>query len=254
MYNYLKEEIIKEIKVFYNNIKMLEDKAFFVEHFSFMWNNHPEKVNILVVVKNNRLNLNLFKFSVSISSKLKIVLLDYKVIISFTKPPFLLSKELVPYIYKKNLDFIAERIICKQYQRVMDKVDSYDFANKLGLSIVVRRYHNKKIMGRLFFKDEEFNGEYFRANTILINDLDTKTNNFSIMHECVHFILHRKAFLLANLLQNHGFKNDNIIDRKLDWKEWQANAIAARILMPKKSFMKEVNVRIKNKNSITEYL
>lgn len=64
--------------------------------------------------------------------------------------------------------------------------------------------------------------------------------NNTIVHECVHWDKHRKAFELERLYNSSASKikcqvvggiKDNIRDAA-DWMEWQANALAPRIQMP----------------------
>jgi hypothetical protein len=64
--------------------------------------------------------------------------------------------------------------------------------------------------------------------------------NNTIVHECVHWDQHRKAFELERLYNNSatrikcqvvgGIKDNN--RDATDWMEWQANALAPRIQMP----------------------
>ena len=72
--------------------------------------------------------------------------------------------------------------------------------------------------------------------------------NNTIVHECVHWDKHKKAFALVRLydssLSNIGCKviggvAENRRD-SVDWMEWQANALAPRIQMPITMFKKKV--------------
>ena len=73
--------------------------------------------------------------------------------------------------------------------------------------------------------------------------------NNTIVHECVHWDLHQKAFALARLYDKNlsnvsckvsggvpGHERDAV-----DWMEWQANALAPRIQMPKATFKKRAD-------------
>ena len=68
----------------------------------------------------------------------------------------------------------------------------------------------------------------------------------TIIHECVHWDRHRKAFILQRLLQggvNHiscemvegEYNGIGPDESALKWMEWQANQLAPRILMPEKT-------------------
>ncbi|MDT9120675.1 ImmA/IrrE family metallo-endopeptidase, partial [Escherichia coli] len=74
--------------------------------------------------------------------------------------------------------------------------------------------------------------------------------NNTIVHESVHWLLHRHHNEYKMLFdQNHKRSSslrDNTISsssewRDYDWMEWQANGIAARILMPKSMTRQKVN-------------
>ena len=69
--------------------------------------------------------------------------------------------------------------------------------------------------------------------------------NNTIIHECVHWEKHRKAFELERLYnkdatfircQTVGGVKENKVRSATDWMEWQANAIAPRIQMPSIAF------------------
>ena len=83
------------------------------------------------------------------------------------------------------------------------------------------------------------------AGTIFVNTPatgipDERVRNNTILHECVHWMLHRPAFLLAKLW-NHEYsavacrRPGQAVNREwtaIDRMEWQANSLAPRILMP----------------------
>ena len=65
--------------------------------------------------------------------------------------------------------------------------------------------------------------------------------NNTIVHECVHWDQHRKAFELERLYNSSATRikcqvvggiKDNTRDAT-DWMEWQANHLSAAVLMPK---------------------
>lgn len=175
---------------------------------------------------------------------------------------------LVPVINKNQLDDAAEQFLREHYKKALLEpmwVDPKELAEGMGLTI---RYENitkdGSIFGRSFFYDcetelydEDADAMYkvtIPAKTILV---DKKTaflmvlgaTNNTIVHECVHWDKHKKAFALARLYDNElsnigcrvvggiaGNKRDAI-----EWMEWQANALAPRIQMPITMFKKKVN-------------
>lgn len=175
---------------------------------------------------------------------------------------------LVPVMSKNQLDDIAEQFLCDHFKKALLEpmwVDPKELAEGMGLTI---RYENitkdGSIFGRSFFYDcetelydEDADAMYkvtIPAKTILV---DKKTAflmvlgaiNNTIVHECVHWDKHKKAFALARLYDKElsnigcrvvggvaGNKRDSI-----EWMEWQANALAPRIQMPITMFKKKVN-------------
>jgi hypothetical protein len=81
--------------------------------------------------------------------------------------------------------------------------------------------------------------------------------NNTIIHECVHWDLHKKFFELEKLYNKEARSiscqvQEGIRPEKnrtpLDWMEWQANALAPRILMPIKQARQKIEELIeKNK-------
>jgi Zn-dependent peptidase ImmA (M78 family) len=81
--------------------------------------------------------------------------------------------------------------------------------------------------------------------------------NNTIIHECVHWDLHKKFFELEKLYNKEarsircqvqeGIRTESNLS-PLDWMEWQANALAPRILMPVKQTRQKIEELIeKNK-------
>lgn len=180
-----------------------------------------------------------------------------------TKP---LNGDLVPYIDRENYDARAEEILTKAYGASytdLVSIDAYNLADKLGLKIIVHQINKEgTIFGEVFFKDCEaeffdeqsnsYKKELIKANTIVVDDRATSDmsfgcENITIAHECVHFVLHKKAFMFAQMINkdlkyiqcesNCTIKNIETENRE-SWMEIQANAIGPRILMPANSIRK----------------
>ncbi len=113
----------------------------------------------------------------------------------------------------------------------------------------------KDVYGRLFFRPTSaeiyVNGHRQKAaipeGTILYRTApnqnhNTGSCNFTVVHQCVHWELHRNSFELQMLFHPHqnyticsSQKSKNLsiaYQTALSWMEWQANSIAAKILIP----------------------
>lgn len=171
------------------------------------------------------------------------------------------SKEFVPYIRSKDMDRIAEKILEKYYPDMLASpmgLPIYDFAEKLGVVIEEGTLSKDgSIFGEMVFKDSlvtffENDQEVKRmvpGGTVLVDPQvkglrNQGSYNNTIIHECVHWLLHRTHHEYKSLLGSQELKISSRIHRPAfkegqwntyDWMEWQANNIAARILMPGKT-------------------
>lgn len=178
-----------------------------------------------------------------------------------------MDDSLVPVMNKNELDEIAEQFLRLHYIKALLEptwIDPIELANSMGLTV---RYENitkdGSVFGRSYFCDcqadlynpqtDEVYQELIPAGTVLV---DKKTAFLSVLgsvhntiiHECVHWDKHKKAFSLVRLydnsLSNIGCKVVGGIagNRRdaVDWMEWQANALAPRIQMPITMFKKKV--------------
>ena len=173
-----------------------------------------------------------------------------------------LSEYLIPIICKDQLDNVAEGFLKKYYPEALTEptaVHVRDVARRMGL--VVKEAHitkNCTVFGQIFFADGETQcfdsdaGAYrilpVKSGTILIDPgvffmRTVGSLNNTIIHECVHWDKHKRFFDLEKLYNKaaraiscqvqEGNKPEG--ERTpLDWMEWQANALAPRILMPAK--------------------
>ena len=174
----------------------------------------------------------------------------------------LLTDNLIPYIKKDKLEDYAKMILEKYYPEALCgfPVDPRIFAKRLNLTIKESKFKNSNIMGTIFFEDYKIKNNQGKvkmipANTILISSDASfmgfeRSVNFTIIHECVHYILHKKAFQLERLFNKKAKKIECHIDgggktdskaTPIDWMEWQANSLAPRLLMPKDPFKKKVS-------------
>ena len=186
-----------------------------------------------------------------------------------------LSEYLVPVISKEELDQVAETFLKRYYPEALEnpmKVPARKIAKRMGLRVhQVHLTQFGTIFGQIYFSDSRIKyydintGTYKKAKvkkgTILIDpDVFFMRNigsvNNTIIHECVHWDLHKKFFELEKLCNREARAiscqvREGAQSEKnrtpLDWMEWQANALAPRILMPEKQ------TRIKIEELIAKY-
>lgn len=176
-----------------------------------------------------------------------------------SKMPNPLSDALVPIIYKEQLEATANDILRRYYPEALKSpmaIDPTKLAKKMGLTIDVRNItKDLSIFGQVYFHDTE--AEFYdsdkdemvttsvKARTIFVDPeafflRNLGAVNNTIVHECVHWDKHRKAFELERLYNDSATKIKcqvvgGIKDGErnaTDWMEWQANALAPRIQMP----------------------
>lgn len=175
-----------------------------------------------------------------------------------------LTKYLVPYIYAKDLDKHAERFLEKYCPRALEEpmpLPIKEIVENMGLTV----YHAPLpdgIFGRTYFNDanvevftnktcSETEDRAICPGTILVNPdvvfmRNIGSTNNTVIHECVHWDKHYKFFELQKLLnpdiqaiscavvENYK-KKSNELEDELSWMEWQANALAPKILIPAKT-------------------
>lgn len=193
---------------------------------------------------------------------------DYESIRDKHKIP--LNKNLIPYISREKLDFIAQDFLKKFYPDGLEGaiyVNPRIIAKRLNLNICKHSISkDKSILGRIFFEDvisSFYDNEKdcmkkikVKAKTIVYDpnayfmDNIEKENNNTIMHECVHYYFHKKAIELYTILNNKfkyfDFKNEiNFGNDALGIMEWQAHNLTPRILMPYETFRDEAYRLIK---------
>lgn len=175
-----------------------------------------------------------------------------------------LNDHYIPVLSKKDIEEEAKKFLQLHYpQALIDPmvVPIEEIAElKMGLTIdYVNITEDKSILGMMIFSDgvteiyKKETGEYVleevNKGTILVEE-DLCDNNrgrerFTIAHEIVHWDKHQIRFKMMEL-----FKGQHLLamacrcsekgPRKLitaeDWMEWQADSLAAAILMPQDTF------------------
>lgn len=182
------------------------------------------------------------------------------------------SRNIVPIIYKKDLDKEATNFLLENYPEALEKpmpVPIESIAEKLGLKIIQgnRITNDFSIFGEISFSDGKakvydlFSSEEteidLHRGTILIDVNTFWERNLgcvknTIAHEVYHWYRHRMYAAIKSILR--GEKTiacrcpSNMVypDKDSEWTdeqrmEWQANSIAPRILMPLETFKQKVD-------------
>ena len=210
--------------------------------------------------------------SVSCTGSLREKLNDFKIIgvNEYNKQKFQsyqLDGDLVPYIPKESYEKRAEEILHKYYPEALKnpiQIDVGKFAERLNLNVVKHRITKEgNIFGQIYFKttnielyDEEqdvYKTFSIPANTVLVDEKTAFLHSFgsynmTVIHECLHSLLHRKAFQFAQIMNSElsllqcktkgglvGVSDDS----NAIYMEIQANGIAPYILMPRKPFFEK---------------
>lgn len=158
------------------------------------------------------------------------------------------SKAFIPYISEENLDVYATKFLQYVCPEAIEKpmpLPINTVLNKLGL-ISLSRELPKGVFGRTYFLENIYDNVssgtiVFDPNKSFIQGLGSINN--TIIHECVHWFFHKRFFDLMHLFNPEitsitcSTVEEDIVYPKVNsedykWMEWQANALAPRILMP----------------------
>lgn len=170
-----------------------------------------------------------------------------------------MSDSLVPIIYKEQLESVDTDFLRRHYPEALKTpmaIEPQVLAEKMGLTVEMREITKDfSVFGQLYFHDcdavfydedsDEMVQTHVDARTIIVDQKafflrNLGSVNNTIVHECVHWDQHRKAFELERLYNNSltrikcqvvGGIKDNSRDAT-DWMEWQANALTPKIQMP----------------------
>lgn len=181
-----------------------------------------------------------------------------------------LSDNFIPYVKQKDLDEIAYSFLKKYYPKALLeplKIDTTELAHSMGLTVVTKNITTDgSIFGQLYFEDcdaifYDGNGtsiqEKVFKNTIVLDPCifylrDVGSVNHTIVHECVHKEYHYKKYLFESIYDKAYSNIDCGIEgttkRSSDesYMEWQANALAAHILMPENTFKRQASKFLKD--------
>lgn len=184
-----------------------------------------------------------------------------------------LSDALVPYMHADKLEDVATDFLSRYYPealRTPQALDTTELAKRMGLTVVVQQLAKDfSVFGQIIFADTDaevydYNqGEmvtrHFNAGTVVVDPQTFLLRNLgsvnnTIVHECVHWDKHKKAFQLERLYNSSATQIKCIVVGGIqteknrsanDWMEWQANSLAPRIQMPIGAFKQKANELIK---------
>jgi len=183
-------------------------------------------------------------------------------------PLHALKDTFVPDIRKENLDAVAEQVLERYYPEALREpaaIDTDVLLKRLRLRKVERRISaDASVFGRIYFEDVDadfYNEEtrkmetvHVKAGTIFVDPMIFFLRTMgslknTIIHECVHWIFHRPVFVLEKINDHSLTQLDCAVTggvRGRTWSvaaqiEWQANALAPRIQMPKRMFQKKAD-------------
>lgn len=168
------------------------------------------------------------------------------------------TKNFVPYIQEQDLEYHAEQFLEKYYPEALKTpmpISMRELTKRMGLKVLMGNLGGGAF-GKCFFRDKKNKNRdgsvtEIKRGTILCDKTAFffngigNTNN-TIVHEAVHWELHKKFFALMHLLDESlshiactvlGGDVPPLsqgLAEEYKWMEWQANALAPRILMPAK--------------------
>lgn len=181
-----------------------------------------------------------------------------------------LSTGLVPELDEEALDAVAEGILAEHCPAVLKeprRLNAHDLAEQMGLMVRRHRIAMKQdIYGKMFFAEAQtklfYDGSnsyqkyYIEEGTMVVDSTATYLGNVgsydgTIVHECLHWALHRPAMALHMFKQPDEKEKaiccrvdggvDNADKAVLLALEKQANALVPRVQMPLALFRQQTN-------------
>ena len=186
-----------------------------------------------------------------------------------------LKNNFLPYYEKEDdYDEVANSFLHKYYPEVFKGtiIDVKILLDRLGLKLEYARLSNDNtIFGMIVFEETSIKcfdlllhpiERKVERDTILIDssaspwfEENKGINLFTIIHECVHYYIHKKYFYFQKLINDKQVVSSCKISGEYDaldetkWLERQANKIASRIIMPKE-VVKEAIRDYKNSHEV----
>jgi len=166
------------------------------------------------------------------------------------------NKNFIPYIRTEDLDSYATNFLLHYYPEALKTpmpLSVEDVASAMKLKVLGIKFVVEGLFGQCYFADQKLNFKdgthgtirkgtiMYHKNLFFFNGIGSVRN--TIIHECVHWELHKKYFALRRLLDPTlsaisctVLDSEEMCSNKYSedyyWMEWQANALTPRILMP----------------------
>lgn len=174
-----------------------------------------------------------------------------------------LSNELVPIISRQSIEKIATEFLEKYCPEALEKPIEVPIEDivELGMGLEIDYVNIERdcgILGMMIFSDgyvELYDGlegkntiSFYKKGSLLVEsalceDINRGRERFTITHEAIHWYLHQLRFMILSYKDGNASKafrcpaEKVYIPRNADeWIEWQADNIAAAVLMPKEPF------------------
>lgn len=183
-----------------------------------------------------------------------------------------MSDSLVPIINKQDLEKEADEFLKKYYPEARLEpmwVDPAVLTERMKLTVLPHRIsEDMSVFGQIYFRDAEATlydkdagaeiTKPVQPGTIVVDpEVAFQRNlgayNNTIVHECVHWEFHKKAFALEQLFNEDASLIKckvvgGIAGKSTDetrWMEWQANSLAPKIQMPLVQFKRKASETIR---------
>lgn len=172
-----------------------------------------------------------------------------------------LSGELIPVLSTDDLELEATRFLEKYYPRALTDIIPVPVrkiaTEQMGLRVIEDQALSSSldVFGMIVFEDGNVRGDIgvhvrnAKRGTIYVDprvfyERTLGTVHNTIAHECYHWFRHRPYHALMRMLGESGVvgrtsrclidenKGDRDSWSAVDWIEWQANAVAPKILIP----------------------
>ena len=176
-----------------------------------------------------------------------------------------LSDELIPLISKIQLDDIAKDFLKKYFPNSLNiptKIDPFILAKKMNLKIEQHKLSkDSSIFGSIIFDDctlevwdnnKEENKKFTKGTIVVDPNVYYLRNlgsfNNTIIHECIHWEFHKKAFEFEKIYNKDINKITCFVNGKMgttkkrkneSYIEWQANEITPRVQAPREMLIKK---------------
>lgn len=165
----------------------------------------------------------------------------------------------IPKLTKEQLDFVAEDFLNQYYPEAL--FGNYININRLikntNLKIEYRKLSlNNMIFGLICFddtiiqcydknmlpiKEKAVKGTIYIDVEAITKDMGINAINFVIVHEMVHWHIHKKYYAYKGKVAKKTYDKVVIPIDDIKWMEYQAEEVALRILLPKETMKKEIN-------------